>query len=408
MQWNVVLQLKAAGSKTCERLTLAGLPRPCRILIVSCDSAADASARASHQALLAQLRSKSKSSEHCPGPIDPGCMSESEPACEHILVPVIAQAPLSPYWLRELGTWSGMSGRRAVLPAISPGLNHAQVFSTAPKQISQLQLVPWGGDPKRLASLVSRRALYGDRPRLFISYRRQEAAAVADQIFDEMNRRGFQVFLDRFSGTSGRLFPQEIAEELADRDVVLVLETPNILLSTWTVWEISFARTYRLGILALQWPGAPRLPSIANRYPISPTASGDLTKAELDAASNFIERGHTLAALTRRAFYEALVEAAALSKSGVAQPTGDGILEVFDKHGGSRGLVTPAGRPGCLAEVHRLARAPGAPATLPRILAGQHEHLRPNALDDLKWLSNAAGVDLSGRADVYKNVKALL
>jgi hypothetical protein len=335
-------------------------------------------------------------------------MSESEPACEHILVPVIAQAPLSPYWLHELNTWSGMKGRRVILPAILPGLDHAQVFRAAHKKISQLQLVSWGGDPKRLASLVSQRALCDERPRLFISYRRQEAAAVADQIFDEMNRRGFQVFLDRFSSTSGRLFPQEITEELADRDVVLVLETPNILLSTWTLWEISFARTYRLGILALQWPGAPRLPGITNRHLINPTASGDLIAGGLDAASNFIERGHTLAALTRRAFYEALVEAAAKSKNGIARPLGDGILEVLDQTGGSRGFVTPAGRPGCLAEVHRLARTPGAPATHPRILAGQHEHLRPNALDDLRWLATTVGVDLSGRAEVYRNVKALL
>jgi hypothetical protein len=73
-----------------------------------------------------------------------------------------------------------------------------------------------------LASLVSQRALYGERPGLFISYRRKEAAVIADQLFDEMSHRGFRVFLDRFSGTSGKLFPQEIAEEIADRDVVLV------------------------------------------------------------------------------------------------------------------------------------------------------------------------------------------
>jgi len=408
MQWNIVLQVLSSGLKECERLTLAGIPRPCRILIVSCDPSADALAMASHQALLAQLQSKSKSWGPCNGPVHPGCMTESEPACEHILVPVIAQAPLSSHWLQELNNWIGMGGKRIVLPAISSGLAHTQVLSTAPRQIAQLQLVPWGGNPRRLASLVSQRALYGERPKLFISYRRQEATTVADQIFDEMNRRGFEIFLDRFSGTSGRLFPQEISEELASRDVVLVLETPQILQSRWTLWEVAFARTYRLGLLALQWPGAPSLRGITSRQSINPTTNGNLATTALDAVADFIERGHTLAALTRRAFYEALVEAAALSRNGTAQPRGDGVLELFNQSGSSRGFVVPAGRPGCLAEVHRLARATGGPAAHPRILAGQHEHLRPNALEDLKWLANTAGINLSGRADVYRNVQALL
>jgi hypothetical protein len=194
MQWNAVIQLSlSSGHKQCQRLTLGGIPRPCRILFASCDSMADSSARASHQALLSQLQPKQKSSEPCNGPVHPGCMSEGEPACEHILVPVIGRAPLSPRWLRELNDWSSKKGRRSILPAISPGLSHPSVFRGAKKKLSHLQLVPWGGDPKRLASLVSLRALYGERPRLFISYRRQDAAAVADQLFDEMSHRGFQV-----------------------------------------------------------------------------------------------------------------------------------------------------------------------------------------------------------------------
>lgn len=302
-----------------------------------------------------------------------------------------------------------MPGRRIVLPAISSPLSHAQVFAAAPTKVSRLQLAAWGGNPARLASVILQRALYGDRPGLFISYRRDEATAIADQIFDEMNRRGFRVFLDRFSGTSGKLFPQEIAEELADRDVVLVLETPKIMKSRWTVWEIAFARVYKLGLLALQWPGAPSLRGIIDRHQIVPTATGDLAKPALDDVADFIERSHTVAALTRRAFYEALVEAAALSKKGTIRPNGDGVLEVFDQLGHPKGFVVPAGRPGRLADVHRLSRAAAAAAfTHPRILAGQHKHHLPGAQDDLNWLATAVNVDLSGRADVYRNVQALL
>jgi hypothetical protein len=410
MNWNVVVQIQSPSTKGCERLTLAGLPRPCRILIVACDATADAAAIASYQHLLAQLRSKSTSYEGCGGSIYPGCMAELEPACEHILVPVIARLPISPARLQVLYGWIGTSGRRMILPALAGGLSHSQVFANAPTAISRLQLVPWGGDPKRLAALIAQRALYGERPGLFISYRRQEAAAVADQIFDAMTHRGFRVFLDRFSGTSGRLFPQEIAEEIADRDVVLVLETPGMLQSRWTLWEIAFASLYRLGLLALRWPSAPRLPPIStrNRLNISPGSGGSLSGADLDRASAFIERGHTLAALTRRAFYEALIEAAAFSKKGTIRPMGDGVVEVLNQKNASRGLIVPSGRPGSLAAIRPLVQGMGGSSKLPRLLAGQHEHLRPSAYLDLDWLAGTVGVQLCGRADVYKRVRALV
>jgi hypothetical protein len=223
-----------------------------------------------------------------------------------------------------------------------------------------------------------------------------------------MSHRGFRVFLDRFSGTSGRLFPQEIAEELAERDVVLVLETPGILQSRWTFWEIAFARTYRLGLLALHWQNAPQLRGIVDRHQVAPRKNGRLTAAELPVVAGFIERCHTLAALTRRAFYEALVEAAACSKQGAVRPAGEGVVELVNKNKLSKGFVMPSGRPGCLGDVHRLVSASGGSGGLPCLLAGQHEHHRPSAQDDLNWLAGTAGIRLSGRADIYKHVKALL
>jgi hypothetical protein len=407
-QWNVVLQAQTQNGASCHRLSVGGLPRPCRILFVPCDPAADWPAHASHQALHAQIGAKSRSSDPCGGPIHPGCMAETEPACEHILVAVIAQAPISSSCQQMLSDWASRPGRRLILPALAPGITHQQAFGGTSASISGLQLVPWGGDPQRLASLVAQRALHGARPGLFISYRRLDSAAVADQLFDEMSHRGFRVFLDRFSVTTGRLVQQEIAEELADRDVVLVLETDNILQSRWTSWEIAFARTYRLGLLALQWPGAPTLRGISDRRSINPGRGGILTANELRSAADFIERGHTLASLTRRAFYEALVEAAALSKQGSVHPTGTGALRLLDRGGTERALVAPSGRPGSLAEVHRLVRAALQPPNGPLLLAGQHRHLPPDAHDDLNWLAQTVGVDLAGRADVYRQVRTLL
>jgi hypothetical protein len=404
MSWNCVLQLISQANRRCEGFALAGIPRPCRILTAACDPTADQVADASYGALQAELARKAQSIGSCGGPIHPGCMTAGEAACVHVLVPLIGQAPISSTWLQEINAWMGKDAVRwIVMPAIAPRLDHAKVFAAVSPTISRLQLVPWGGKTARLASLVLQRALYGERPGLFISYRRQEAAAVADQIFDEMCRRGFRVFLDRFSGTSGRPFPQEISEELADRDVVLVLETPGLLKSRWTLWEVSFARAYRLGLLALQWPEARSMPNIIDRLKIAPTSGGELSKAGLRDAADFIERHHTLAALSRRAFYEALVEAAALSKSGTVRPVGEGAVEIQNRKHALTGFVAPAGRPGRLADVHRLAAVAPRSAKVPRILAGQHQHLPPPAQDDMAWLA-AHGRDRSIR--LRRNIRA--
>lgn len=413
VSWSVILQKQAGHSlpdaTNCQKYVVNGLPRPCRILIVSCDAASSTNAAACYRALQSEFARRAPAPDICTGPIYPNCISENEPACVHVLVPLIAQAPLNAQSSSLFDSWLARFGAKAiVMPALAPGVSHQQVFGSASQNISQLQLAPWGGDPARLASLVLRRALCGERPGLFISYRRHEAAAVADQIFDAMSHRGFRVFLDRFSGTTGRLFPQEIAEEMADKDVVLVLATPQIAQSRWTLWEIAFARLYRLGLLALQWPNCPQIPGIQDHHTVCPTTNSTLEDADLKQAADFIERGHTLAALTRRAFYETLVEAAALSKQGTVKPVGDGVLDVANSNKASVATVLAAGRPGRLADVHKLVDA-NSRSTAPHILlAGQHRHLPLHAQDDLKWLAAKMRIVLSGRAEVYRDIRARL
>src|SRR5215207_7257302 len=101
MSWNVVLQLLSQTHRRCDRFTIAGLPRPSRILIVPCDPSAVQVAIACHKQLQTEFASKAKSHDFCPGPIHPGCMTWDEAACAHVLVPVISQAPVSQLWLQE-------------------------------------------------------------------------------------------------------------------------------------------------------------------------------------------------------------------------------------------------------------------------------------------------------------------
>lgn len=188
MSWNVVLQLDTAQRKSCERFAIPGLRRPSRILIV-CDLRLEPTALQALNELRATLVAKATSTVTCDGPVHPGCCTEAEPSCFHALVPILDQAGSGIRGM--MSRWmSRPSNRWLVLPAVARGVDPARLLAALPTKMSRLQLVPWGGDVRRLASIALQRVVYGERPRLFVSYRRKESQPIADQLFDTMSRRG--------------------------------------------------------------------------------------------------------------------------------------------------------------------------------------------------------------------------
>lgn len=258
-----------------------------------------------------------------------------------------------------------------------------------------------------LATIVAQRALLLEKPSLFISYRRSDARDLVDQLHDELVRRGFRVFHDRFSSTPGRYFPGELAQEMADKSVLLVIESPGILASKWTLWEIAFAHRYRLGLVSLQLPGGPAISRISgdSRFRVTPNARGTLDSVQMRAALDFVERKQAVESLRRRAFYEGLVSAAASHAGGSIGQLTNGVLEIRSGTGASKGVVLPSGRPGQLADIRTLKLAHHG--TLPRILLGQHRHLQISAYSDLDWLAHEIPTELLGRYDGYRRVKNL-
>ncbi len=407
--WNFVLQLHdpfaRPSTDDCTRFSVPGLPRPCRVLIYVCDSAATSLAKRTHVEIDTALGSRVGATTNvCNGPGMWGCMTWEETSCLQILVPIVGTR-LSPSVETEIRNWLSQAGRLAiVLPALMPGLGHDTAFAGCSEIVSRLNSVSAVGGPNHLATLIMQRAFSYEKPGLFISYRRSEAGALVDQLYDEFGRRGFRVFLDRFSGSPGRCFPEELAEEMADKAVLLVIETPNILASRWTLWEVSFARSYGLGLVALQFPSAPLLNRIHARLPISPSA-GILSASELQDTLAFVERQQVFASLARRAFFEGLVAGAASTARGKVREHGNGLLELRDRRGISSAIVSPAGRPGRLADVRTIATA-SAPA-IPRLLLGQHRHLPESARSDLNWLAGRTAIELHGRISGYRRVQQL-
>ena len=256
---------------------------------------------------------------------------------------------------------------------------------------------------------ILRAAGIGARQKLFLSYRRQDTLALADQMHEALTQRGFQVYLDRFSWTPGRLFPEEIAEELADRGVILLLECSRLPLSRWTQWELAFGRTYHFGLLAINVNSAPleRGIDVRDRWHVVTAHNGQLSGPNLLAAVDFVARRYSIAETRRRIYFEALVRRAASYASAALTVRPDGLFEVAGT--GHSALFLPSGRPANLADLSRLGRtcscSSGAP---PGILIGQHEHLAADMRQDVGWLAQRTDLYLALVMKVFPAVQNVI
>jgi hypothetical protein len=90
--------------------------------------------------------------------------------------------------------------------------------------------------------------------RVFISYKRDESTGVAIQLFERLEKAGFNVFLDTHSIRPGEQFQDELWQRLADTDIVVLLNTPGFINSEWSKAELARANSMSIGILQLIWP----------------------------------------------------------------------------------------------------------------------------------------------------------
>jgi hypothetical protein len=138
-----------------------------------------------------------------------------------------------------------------VIPLKHAGDDVASVF---PAILHTLNAVDWDGDKTALSLLRALGVVESER-RLFLSYRRAEASALALQIRRSLSERLYDVFLDRFSVPPGEDFQRRIDIELADKAFVLLLESEGAIGSEWVQHEVSYALSNRIPVLALALPG---------------------------------------------------------------------------------------------------------------------------------------------------------
>ncbi|OYQ79400.1 hypothetical protein B9T19_06405 [Ignatzschineria sp. F8392] len=97
-------------------------------------------------------------------------------------------------------------------------------------------------------------SLLRESRRLFISYRRNESSQIAIQLYEILEKAGFDVFLDTHSIRPGEPFQEELWHRMTDSDIVILLNTPNFLGSQWTIEELAKASAMSLGVIQIIWP----------------------------------------------------------------------------------------------------------------------------------------------------------
>lgn len=91
--------------------------------------------------------------------------------------------------------------------------------------------------------------------RVFVSYKRLDSAAVANQLYDVLSKHQFDVFLDTYSIRGAADFQAELHHRITDCDVLVQLNSQGFKDSKWCKEEITEANARRVGVLQVNWPG---------------------------------------------------------------------------------------------------------------------------------------------------------
>lgn len=200
----------------------------------------------------------------------------------------------------------------------------ATFAAQSPDSVSEFNGFEWAGvDPeRRLAQVVLEQLDIEERDRkVFVSHRRSDGMAVAEQLHDALTRIRFSPFIDRFAIPAGANVQGRIADALESFAFLLLLETPDAHTSEWVFDEVEYALAHSMGMLILQWPGDPTpIPGSAG-MPRLVLAEDDviadahgydvLTESALDRVLREIESAHAYGIVRRRKMLLSSVQEAA-------------------------------------------------------------------------------------------------
>jgi hypothetical protein len=254
------------------------------------------------------------------------------------------------------------------------------------------EVVPW---------VLAAAGLADDEFRIFISYRRTDTQLLADQLFDALTRDNFDVFLDRFTLETGVNFQRRLTQELADKAMVLLLESKHFLDSEWTQHEINFAKKHRLGLFVLQVPDGvtisgidPSIRRVVNTYEydagvtLNPLDAGVLREVVVrireEHAKAMARRRYRLRTAMRDALLQSRAGSPTFGAGGLIHTTSVGKSP--EKHY----AVWTTGRPPATTDFQHAHSC--CPQGTGGIVLGPLGALESRRKSQVEWLSGIAGV----------------
>lgn len=143
-----------------------------------------------------------------------------------------------------------------IVPVVSAA---ARVSSELPAELRSINAMfhePADASQRRVVTAALQcLGLLPAQRRVFVSYRREESADVALQLYEALSARHFDVFLDTHSVSVAADFQAALWHRLCDSDVLLMLDTPGYFASRWTTVEWGRAIAKHISMLQLVWPG---------------------------------------------------------------------------------------------------------------------------------------------------------
>ncbi len=283
-----------------------------------------------------------------------------------------------------------------VIPIVD---NLGQFKSQIPAEASKFNGFEWSGKnpAKELAHIVLGQLGIEERDRrIFISHRRLDGLAAAEQLHDELTHHAFKPFIDRFSIQPGEAVQEEIADVLEDFAFLLLLETPDAHNSNWVYDEVDYALAHVLGVLIIQWPGKPKqIPGSAGlpRHILKPSdivKNGHgydiLTPSAIKTIIDEIEDAQACAIVRRRKLLLRGIQESARDAGASCVPLKDWALDITGATN-KRSIVCVTPRlPTCedLQHLDKIRNQINKKASAQLVHAARH--LSDSRKDHLKWV----------------------
>ena len=230
-----------------------------------------------------------------------------------------------------------LADRVLVLPVVDDERN----FKThTPAPLYPFNGEAWLGDdalPRIVRFVLEALGLEERQRMVFLSHRRSDARAVAEQLHDELIKNRFWPFVDRFDIDPAEDVQQRIHAALEETAFVVLVESPAAVTSQWVLEEVTYALSASLGMLIVSFPGAAELPGTRDLPRERLNEKGDLAggqdgqpRLEADALRRIVRRVEAIhaKAMVRRRRRLVLPTRTAFEPAGfaVAERPGDVLL----------------------------------------------------------------------------------